>query len=231
MLKRVKVTPCKAIFILLVMISVDVAILSAWRFLDPPREQDMDITWQLQNYYGSPVTVKTCASNTNYGVYGITVYNLALIIGGCYMTFKTRKVSRKLAEKREVIYVVYMTAMLALITGVVTTPGEVPENVKMVLVSITSCLGCVTACGIFLLPKLIQGLDTEITGDDLELKEVGTHRNRRESKRGSTASTGGKGGRASTASTLHTKSQNSEGGKGSLEMPYTYNPSRTDAGL
>ncbi|GMI39536.1 hypothetical protein TeGR_g6053, partial [Tetraparma gracilis] len=179
-LQRVRITVASAAHVLAAVFMFNVGILAVWQWLDPPLNIEVDVTSNLQQYNGDAVYVSQCASSTAYGAMAVSVSHALLILAGLWFTYRTRNVSRKLAEKKEVLNVVYMTAVLATITGIVATPDAVPSDIKLVLASVTCGCGAATGCTAFLLPKLAN-LDAELTSEDLAGGD------RRASKRGSVA--------------------------------------------
>jgi hypothetical protein len=179
-MKRIKVTPRQAFQVMGIFIFMDLAILGTWAFVDPYRPTKVEFTELIDQYDSADrdpsdwAYYEECKSSSQYAAYfynGMLASHVALVASGVYFAYMCRNISKKLAEKSEIAFTVYLSAMLSFLSYVVVAPDVVPHAIKMVFVSIVTFFGTLGGVSSFLVPKLRQGLDTTLSTEDFKRKE------------------------------------------------------------
>ena len=200
-MKRIKVTARQAMQVIGLFVFLDIVILGSWTAVAPYKPTAVEFTYDLDQYGGEErgeadkAYLWECQTDPFYSDYfnnSALAAHVVLVASGVYFAYMCRNVSKKLAEKSEIVFTVYLSSMLAFLSFVVVKPKVVPQEIKLVFVSIVTLFGTSGGCCAFLIPKLRQGLDTVVSTEDFKRKSL---------KKGRSG-TGGMSARAGVAMTV-----------------------------
>lgn len=172
-LSKRRISAREASRFLFIFLIANCSILFVWSVLDPYAPQSVAVV--VPQYDGGDIFVKECGTENRYIFPSIMAgSHVLLVLISLYYATKCREVSKKFAEKKEVTMSIYQSALLSVLTGIVVAPAAVPTETKVLVLSIAIFFGTVGCVTIFAYPKWKNGLETQITSDDLMLRSQRT---------------------------------------------------------
>mmetsp|Transcript_45458 Transcript_45458/g.110584 ORF Transcript_45458/g.110584 Transcript_45458/m.110584 type:complete len:975 (+) Transcript_45458:424-3348(+) len=150
-IRRKKIDNWETAFSTLPIIVVQVALLTIFSFVDPPRAQE-----ELFFDGSSPVTSITCGQKTSaFSITQIT-YDAGLVLTGCILSYLSRNVPSQYGETKELLFGMYNIAFTGLCFVVLTLALDATQSSEYSFRAVAVCWGTVVTSAVFVLPRLFR---------------------------------------------------------------------------
>ena len=98
----------------------------------------------------------TCETETNAFVITEVIFETILLITGCVLAFRTRKLNDQFGESKQLIFSIYNIAFVALILIFILQVVGLDGNERSLLLATGILWGTLCSAGAFILPRLLQ---------------------------------------------------------------------------
>jgi predicted small integral membrane protein len=150
-IRRVSISHTQATSYALPIIAIQIAILSIFSIVDPPKQTEI-----IEDNDGVILQHLVCAHDTNAFFIVALIYEGALVLLGCILSYMTRNLDAKFGESKQLIFAMYNIAFIGVITILLITLLDVDPNGESMLQAIGVFWGTVFSSAIFVLPRMMQ---------------------------------------------------------------------------
>lgn len=156
-MRNIKFPPHQVLLQVAAFVLADLAILAVWQGADPYRART---TVAYDKYLGNDVETLECKSDGVLGGYLVLVqvlYKCALIVYGCWLALKTRKLNAEFSDAKPTFMIIYQIAIVGVMMLVVVFLASVDLSIQVLLISLATAIVTVVSVLVLLLPKLAPG--------------------------------------------------------------------------
>ena len=150
-IRRKKIDNWETAFSALPIVGVQVALLTIFSFVDPPRAQG-----EFFFDGSSPTSSITCGHETKAFPITQITYDAGLVLTGCILAYLSRNVPSQYGETKELLFGMYNIAFTGLCFVVLTLALDSTQSSEYSFRAVAVCWGSVVTSAVFVLPRLFR---------------------------------------------------------------------------
>merc|ERR1712196_512325 len=146
-----KITDGQLIMYVLFLVFIELVIQVAWLAADPQEVKEIE-----EDIVGGATIIRyECGSDEGTFPMLASVYRLALILGGCYLSWVTRNVNPKFSESKQIMLGIYLIAILGGLTFILVVGFGLDPDAAQLLQALGVFLSVVSAVMAIFVPKML----------------------------------------------------------------------------